>query len=379
MLAGGGHVAEKGPRGELVGYTGTWLFEPSSSRWRPLKSDPEPPPRMNSRLVCDTKNGVMVLFGGDAQSHYLADTWLYDMRTRHWRQSRAAGGPPPRAGHFAVFDPGTGWVIIGGGYNREDLTDMWAYDAATDQWMKLKGEVPTGWHITADLMPRDSLIVLTTAGKSNGDDMTCNEIYPVRTTWTFRMRREGLLDESARPQAQQGMARRSIEEATAGTSPDPERARTQASGIRTMPANQWVRFDGAGRQGVLRTWGSCSFDTDKKRIVYWGGGHCGYGGSDYDLYDVGGNTWIASPVIAEYPERAWDRGINAAGVTFSGVPFVRHGRKVYAYDPVSKLIINTKTILLTAGYDPELLRGIEPRNPNYGTGDEFPGLRTASG
>ncbi len=62
-----------------------------------------------------------------------------------------------------------------------------------------------------------------------------------------------------------------------------------------MPVNRWVPFDEPGRAGTLRTWGSCSFDTDKGRIVYWGGGHCGYGGSDYDLYDVEQNTWIASP------------------------------------------------------------------------------------
>lgn len=371
VLTAGGHVAETGRNGELAGYTGTWIFEPANSRWHRLNSDTEPPPRMNTRLVCDTKNNVMVMFGGDGQSRYLADTWIYDLRTRAWRQSSAAGGPPARAGHFTVFDPGTGWVIIGGGYSREDLADMWAYDAAADRWARLKGQVPTGWHITADLVPSQSLIVLTTAGKSKGDRMTCNEIYPVRTTWAFRVRREGLVDESVQPQAQGSMLKRSIEEATQGTEPDAERARRQAERIRNMSPNRWFLLDGAGRPGTLRTWGSCSFDTDRGRIVYWGGGHCGYGGSDYDLYDVAQNTWIASPVVAEYPERAWDRGVNAAGVTFSGVPFVRHGRRVYAYDPVSHLVVSTKSILLTAGYEPEPLRGIEPRNPDLGTGEAF--------
>ena len=201
--------------------------------------------------------------------------------------------------------------------------------------------------------------------------MSCNEIYPVRTTWAFKVRGEGLADETVRPLPQESMLKRSIEEATAGTLPDPERARKQAERIRRMPVNQWEPFAEPGREGTLRTWGSCSFDTDKGRIVYWGGGHCGYGGSDYDFYDVEQNTWIASPAVAEYPERAWDRGINAAGVSFSGMPFVRHGRKVYAYDPVSRLIINTKTILLTAGYEPELLRRIEPRTPDLGTGEAF--------
>jgi len=62
---------------------------------------------MNTRMVCDSNNQVLVLFGGDGQSHYLTDTWLYDLRTRRWRRSEAPGGPPPRAGHFTVYDPQT--------------------------------------------------------------------------------------------------------------------------------------------------------------------------------------------------------------------------------------------------------------------------------
>ena len=44
------------------------------------------------RMVCDTRNQVLVLFGGDAQSHYLADTWLYDLKTRTWRAIEGSGG-----------------------------------------------------------------------------------------------------------------------------------------------------------------------------------------------------------------------------------------------------------------------------------------------
>jgi hypothetical protein len=371
VLAGGGHVAERGPGGKIVGYTGTWLFDCKTSRWRPLGTGSQPPPRMSTRLVYDTKNKVMVIFGGDGHSHYLADTWIYDIGSRRWRQSKAAGGPPPRAGHFTVFAPGTGWVIIGGGYNRQNLTDMWAYDAGGDKWMKLKGEVPVGWYVTADIMPENSLIVLTTSTKREGDTTRCNEIYPVRTTYAFKVRKEGLVEESVRPQAQRNMLKRSNEEATAGAMPDAQRRQAQMERIRRMPANRWVEFTNPGRVAPLRTWGSCSFDTHKGRLIYWGGDHCGYGGSEYDFYDVAENTWISSPIVTEYPERAWDKGINPAGVTFSGAPWMRHGRKIYAYDPVSRLVINMKTVLLTAGYEPKPLQNIELKSPFFGTGENY--------
>lgn len=102
----------------MAGYTGTWVFR--GEDWRRLNLKVEPPPSMNTRLVCDTRNNVMVLFGGDNQHEYLADTWLFDLKTETWRRANAPGWPAARAGHFTVYDPETGWVIIGGGYNRHD-------------------------------------------------------------------------------------------------------------------------------------------------------------------------------------------------------------------------------------------------------------------
>jgi hypothetical protein len=37
---------------------------------------------MNTRMMCDTKNQQLVLFNNDAQSDYLADTWIFDLKTR---------------------------------------------------------------------------------------------------------------------------------------------------------------------------------------------------------------------------------------------------------------------------------------------------------
>jgi len=281
VLAAGAHVAETGADGKLAGYTGTWIFDCASHRWSRLTGSPEPPPRMNTRLVYDSKHRLMVLFGGDGQSRYLDDTWLFDTATRRWRKSTAPGAPPPRAGHFTVFDPSTGWVIAGGGYNRRNLDDMWAYDAGADRWKKLRAQVPTGWHITADIAPQRHLILLTTATKAEGDHSTCNEIYPVRTTYAFRIDPQGLESEEQRSGPRGMMWKRTPKEALAGTALDAERAHRQAGILATMPFNQWVRLDNPGRNGVLRTWGSCTIDTGASRLIYWGGGHCGYGGSDY--------------------------------------------------------------------------------------------------
>ena len=345
VLFGGGFVVERDPAGRPAGYTGTWVL--SAGDWRRLSSRLEPPPRLNARMVCDQKNQVLVLFGGDGQSRYLADTWLYDLKTRAWRKSQAAAGPPARAGHFTVYDPETGWVIVGGGYNTRDLTDMWAYDVPQDRWWKLPGEVPVGFYITADIAPRRRTIVLVTNTRAPADRMSCNVLYPVRTTYEFHIDAESL--------------RRSAAPASRAEAAIPKRtvppARHAQSRVEDLPADRWVLLENPGRPAPVRTWGSAAFDSARGEILYWGGGHCGYGGSDVDAFDVAANTWRAAEAAPEFPHRAWDHGVRLAGITFDGKPWTDHGRRIYAYDPVSRQMVMARTIRMAMGYEPELLRG----------------------
>jgi hypothetical protein len=210
---------------------------------------------------------------------------------------------------------------------------------------------------------------MTTATKSEDHTRSCDEVYTVRTTYGYQIHREGIVDDSDASAPMRDILKRSEKSSTKGTESDPAREEAQAKRIRNMPVNQWVEFANPGRGAPTRTWGSCAFDTAKGRLIYWGGGHCGYGGNDYDLYDVDRHTWISSPLGPEYAERAWNRGVNHMGVTFNGAPWTRHGRKVYAYDPVSALIVNLKTVVLTASYQPKTLREFAPVEPNPGKGE----------
>lgn len=353
VLFGGGHIAERGPDGKVIGYTGTWVYR--NADWHSLALDVQPPARMNTRMVCDTKNQVLVLFGGDGQSQYLADTWVFDLKTRTWRTSKSPGGPPPRAGHFTVYDPVTGWVIIGGGYNREDLTDMWAYDAAQDRWQRLAGEVPTGFYISADIAPEKRLILLMTNTRDPDDTMTCNILYPVRTTYGYRIDKRTILAAQPPLQTHPPMSKRLPNEGPNGTNIGDQHG--QATPPCELPLNQWVHLGERSRAAPVRTWGTATFDTDRSRILYWGGGHCGYEGNDVDSYDVEEHSW-RSLGLAEYPERLWNHGVRLAGVTFQGGPWTEHGRRIYAYDPVSRTLIMVRTLRLTTGYDPEPLRAL---------------------
>ncbi len=344
ILFGGGHVAEQSPDGSLRGYTGTWMYSVRENEWRQLAPADQPPPRMCTRLVLDTRNRVLVMFGGDGQKQYLADTWIFDLSKLEWRRSRAAGAPPPRAGHLTVYDPETALVLIGGGYNRRDLTDMWAYDPAADRWTRADGEAPAGFYLSADVAPERRLIVLVTNTRTPGDRTACNVLFPVRTTYGYRIDKSRLLLHDAHVEPQSAMPKRPPESAAPGRLPA------------DIPANRWVELPPPGRAAPARTWGSATFDSAREQILYWGGGHCGYEGSDVDAYDVASNTWIPEPGSPSYPERLWNHGVRLAGITFDGEPWTDHGRRIYAYDPVGDRLVMVRPIRLTAGYEPAWLR-----------------------
>jgi galactose oxidase-like protein len=352
VLFGGGHVAEKAPDGRLIGYTGTWVYRFADGDWHRVQLDIQPSPRMNMRMVCDLKNQALVLFGGDSQSRYLADTWLYDLKTRVWRASKTQAGPEARAGHFTIYEPESGWVIIGGGYNRKDLTDLWAYDVREDRWQRLAGEVPIGFYLTADLAPEKKTILLVTNTRSPGDTTSCNVLYPVRTTYAYRIDQVSWL---ARPLALPTQAP-VLKASTEGTDQPRADGPKQEERLRNLPVNKWTLLADPGRSAPVRTWGSATFDTDRSQILYWGGEHCGYEGNDVDAYDVSTHTWLGKESTPESPERNWNHGVRLAGVTFQGKPWTVHGRRIYSYDPVSQKMIMTRPIRLTSGYDPEGLR-----------------------
>lgn len=362
ILFGGGHVAEEGPNGRTVGYTGMWVYSFTAKDWRLLQLDVQPPPRLYSRLVGDTRNQVLVLFSGDGQSHYLADTWLFDLKTRRWRPSRAPGGPPPRAGHFAAFDPQTGWIIIGGGFHRDDLTDMWAYDAVKDRWQRLAGQVPIGAYLTADIEPQKRLLLLVTNTQAPNHGRSCDVLYAVRTTYAYRLDDKTVVLPD-KPEPQHAMSKRPAGASGRERKPDLERQKAQADRLRNLPVNQWVALSDPGRVAPARSWGSATFDSHRGQILYWGGGHCGYGGSDVDAYDVAAHTWVSSVESPEYPHRLWARGVRLAGVTFGGHPWTEHGRRVYAYDLTCRKMIAVRSVLLTTGYAPARLQDFpgEPR------------------
>lgn len=68
----------------------TWVYDIPSNTWNQINSVTTPPDRMCSSMAYDSKNNVLVMFGGFQEGMaFLDDTWILDLETNTWERAVA--------------------------------------------------------------------------------------------------------------------------------------------------------------------------------------------------------------------------------------------------------------------------------------------------
>lgn len=132
-------MAYDSSRGRLVLQgVGPWTYEWNGSSWStalipesagalPRRDDF----RVNHRMVYDLKRQVVVMYGWAAGSSL---TWEYD--GERWTAVTVPNVPPPRSDTAMVYDERQGVVLMFGGItpDGEILGDLWAFDG--ERWLQ---------------------------------------------------------------------------------------------------------------------------------------------------------------------------------------------------------------------------------------------------
>lgn len=144
------------------------LSDPASviDRWAPIAASPGPGERGGAASAFDPTRGVMVLFGGSADT----STWEYDGHA--WRSYTTTAMPQARSGHRMVWDGDRKRIELIGGERWTDgaaLGDHWEYDTSRHQWSQRRLLVNPGaraWFGLARDDARKALILF--GGRANG-------------------------------------------------------------------------------------------------------------------------------------------------------------------------------------------------------------------
>ncbi|MFO7897592.1 MAG: hypothetical protein R6V58_00865 [Planctomycetota bacterium] len=307
----------------------TWVFDCKTNTWsRPeLKDGVEPPLRCCAELVYDPAHNAMVLFGGHALDRFLADTWVLDLDAMAWAERKPAQSPPPIDRYAACWLPKAEKVLLVTPSNRRGPQgEAWTYDVERNVWAPLPGALPRGrmdW-ISCDYSPRHDAVLVASPGVG---------------TWVYRPDPTGELDLKRKmvgPGAFKWHPWGAAMVKSQQAAPEPDRKKREAY-LEKLPTNQIVKVDYPGYM-KSKTWSTATIDTDRGVVLYVGGGHSGYTGTDYAFYDVGTNRWGMDrppcffPFFGNYNASlfGWDCHMR---------PTSQHTYLWYTYDPTSELMV----------------------------------------
>lgn len=131
-------MARSSRSGQAILYGGQWNMDFSAETWLWDGSDwtllhPANSPGLvaGHAMAYDEARGKIVLFGGQSGVTYGwgNQTWVWE--GNNWRQVRPAMSPPARFGHAMAYDSVSQKVILFGGYgDAGELNDTWIWDGA---------------------------------------------------------------------------------------------------------------------------------------------------------------------------------------------------------------------------------------------------------
>jgi hypothetical protein len=159
----------------------TWVFDVFTKLWtfgNPNDAVNVPPRRfqVENMLTYDEAHGKIVLFGGWGNGQYnpsgmLNDTWTYDVFTNTWLKLDPPLSPPGRMMHTLVYDSKNQVILLFGGQSFDSsggtiiFNDTWVLDLSTNVWAQLPtNESPFAVHHTMGYDPLNDTFLMSRTG-----------------------------------------------------------------------------------------------------------------------------------------------------------------------------------------------------------------------
>jgi Galactose oxidase, central domain len=284
----------------------------------------QPPPRCNTDMVYDSRNKLVVLFGGNHLDMKLCDTWVLDVAKNRWTQKQPQLSPPPQSTHSMAYLEKSGLVFL------TSRAGNWTYDVKTNIWKPVAGKTPKCSAFRVAGVPATNIVIGLGSGQWNHSlAVHAYRLDPAGAA----AKHKGATSCPQAPFPKTTKFSRKWYDDLPAANPTAFAAR-----IKALPENKWTPLP-SKKQIRARTWSSCTFDSKRRELIYWGGGHSGNVNSNVDHFSMRTGRWSRNQDSTWKP---WPYGAKAAcpqGRTYYDEPWTMHARKTYAYDPVSDKVI----------------------------------------
>lgn len=346
-----------------------------------------PPKRAYCTFAVDEKRGKIILFGGHRLDRVLADTWIYDCKTRTWEQPRPKISPSPRYGHGLVWLPKSGKTLLVDGAGK---SESWVYDIDTNEWNlldegttkrdSLVSQASTwGWQPEPAVADENDFVLIV----ANRNESK----IPRFSTWGATFDTNKINAEATK---KQGVPFRTEDfgwiknhpqwyEQNAGEI-NPE---SQKEWIDSMIANTWKTKDRKTQKNnpnENRAWGTSVYDPHHDQILQWGGGHVAYTGNSVLHYSLTSDQFYITLKAEDGLKYVHGQGGMIMSTTYRNRAFMTgHSYRSYGYDITSGILVvcgqtkneNSNKESFYFGYVPEKNQWLPtpiktPFDPHYG-------------
>jgi N-acetylneuraminic acid mutarotase len=126
-------------------YEDTWVFSPLDNTWTQLIID-GPSPRGAHSMAYSPDQGTILLFGGQSSNNRLGDTWIFDCRSETWTQIETEIAPEGRSDSDLAYDSVQKVFILYGGWGDKSglQSDTWMFDSETKVWSQYETDINPG-------------------------------------------------------------------------------------------------------------------------------------------------------------------------------------------------------------------------------------------
>jgi len=166
----------------------TWVYDYQTNSWSNVYPITRPPGRSDHAMVYDPITKQTILFGGMRDvgdtTYLLNDTWAYDYEANTWTELYPTVAPQERYGSRMVYNSVEEKIVLYGGNSFGDLADdgkLWTFDVTTTTWESLDSSETSGpryWYGLTFDTHQNELIVF------GGTDLE-PEVFQSDDTWVY--------------------------------------------------------------------------------------------------------------------------------------------------------------------------------------------------